>query len=122
MKIFKCEICGNVVDLLYNGGGALVCCGQDMILLKKNQEDSVFESHLPKIEEKNQKINVQIGEKLHPMEEKHYIEWVALISETTLVRKKLKPDNEPKVIFDKVAEKYEILAYCNIHGLYSKQK
>ncbi len=122
MEIYKCEVCGNVVDLLYNGGGTLVCCGQDMVHLAKNQDETVQETHLPHVEEKEQEINVQVGKKMHPMEEKHYIEWIALVADKGVIKRKLKVSDEPKVTFKKIPEEYEILVYCNVHGLYSYKK
>ncbi len=119
MEIYKCEVCGNVVDLLFNGGGTLVCCGQDMIKLAENLEETTYEKHIPVITEKDAVIEVQVGETVHPMEEKHYIEWIAIVTDKGVIRYKLKPGEEPKIVFGKL-DNYTVLAYCNIHGLYKK--
>ncbi len=120
MEIYKCDVCGNVVDLLYNGGGTLVCCGQDMTLLVVNEEETVFEKHIPKVIEEGNKIVVQVGETIHPMEASHYIEWIALVTDKEIIRQILKPGDEPKASFNKPNDNYEVLAYCNVHGLYKK--
>ncbi len=119
MTIYKCEVCGNVVELIFNGGGRLVCCGQDMVKLIPNQEETTLEKHVPYIIEKDNMIEVQIGETTHPMEENHHIEWIALATDKGVVRKKLKPGEEPRVTFEKT-EKYVVVTYCNVHGLYVK--
>jgi len=79
LDIFKCELCGNVVELLHVGGGQLVCCGQPMTLMEEQNADSATEKHVPVIEKKDGGLLVKVGSIPHPMIEKHYIEWIQLI-------------------------------------------
>ena len=118
MEIFKCEVCGNVVDLLFNGGGTLVCCGQDMTKMIVNQDETVYEKHIPVLEINDNEIKVQVGEVLHPTEEKHYIEWIAMITSKGVIRKNFQPGESPVMTFSKIDEDFNIYAYCNIHGLF----
>ncbi len=118
MDIFKCDICGNLAELINDNGVPMVCCGQEMTKQEVNTQENVFKKHIPVVKEENEKIKVQIGEVFHPMIEGHYIEWVAMVADGTVFRKSLYPTSWPIVSFDKVSDNYEIYAYCNIHGLY----
>jgi superoxide reductase len=120
MRFFKCEICGNVVELVKNGGGTLVCCGEIMTEIEANVTDEGNEKHLPVIKVDNNEVQVDVGSTLHPMEEKHYIEWIVLSYNNKVKKINLKPGDEPKALF-KVDEEFEMLEvyeYCNIHGLW----
>lgn len=120
MKFFKCNICGNFVGVIKDGGGTLVCCGEPMEEVVAKTIDEGKEKHLPIVERKNNKLYVKIGEIPHPMTEAHYIEWVAIKYNNTVQRKKLKYTDKPELEFD-ISEDYnevEINAYCNIHGLW----
>lgn len=115
-KIFKCSICGNIVEQLYVGGGVLVCCGENMTEMKENADDKAAkEKHVPVISGKK----VMIGSVPHPMEEKHYIEWIEATSDSGEVAKIfLKPGDKPEAEFSfKVKSARE---YCNLHGLWKK--
>ena len=94
-QIYKCNICGNIVEVLYAGGGQLVCCGQPMELLKEKIEDVGKEKHVPVIEKTETIIRVKVGSVSHPMEEKHYIEWIEIIADGASYRKFLKPGDKP---------------------------
>ena len=121
MDIYKCEVCGNVVEKIYDGGGVLVCCGQDMVLQEINVEETTYDKHIPVVEETENEIKIQIGSELHPMENDHHIEWIALVTPKGIIRRKIQVGEEPKVIFGKMTDEYAIYAYCNIHGLYKSE-
>jgi superoxide reductase len=117
-QVYKCNICGNIVEVLHTGVGQLVCCGQPMELLTEKTTDVGLEKHVPVIERLNGKIKIKVGSVPHPMEEKHYIEWVEIIADSRVYRKFLKPGNKPEAEFEITAKKLEVREYCNIHGLW----
>ncbi|MFH1288268.1 MAG: desulfoferrodoxin [bacterium] len=117
-QIYKCNICGNMVEVLHAGPGRLVCCGQPMELLKENTVDASKEKHIPVVEKTKTGVKVKVGSVLHPMEEKHYIEWIEIIADGKSFRKFLKPGDKPEVEFEIKEEKIEASAYCNLHGLW----
>lgn len=88
--------------------------------IKVNSVDASLEKHVPFCEIKDNKVYVTIGEVIHPMEEDHYIEWIAMIKGNKIVKYLLKPNDEPKAIFD-YEENSSIYAYCNKHGLWKKE-
>ena len=117
-QIYKCEVCGNIVEMAHTGAGELVCCGQPMKLMLENTEDAAVEKHVPIIEKTEKGIKVRVGEVEHPMEEKHYIEWVEIIIDNKVIRKQLKPGDEPVVEFCCYNNEATVRAYCNVHGLW----
>ena len=120
LQVYKCEICGNIVEVLHVGGGELVCCGQPMKLMEEKTADSGTEKHVPYIERVGNKYVVRVGQnQAHPMEEKHYIEWIELIVDGQVYRKFLSPGDEPKAEFE-VPEGKDVYAreYCTLHGLW----
>jgi superoxide reductase len=117
-QIYKCNISGNIVEVLTVGSGELVCCGQPMELLKEKTEDAGQEKHVPVIEKTETGWKIKVGAIPHPMEEKHYIEWIEIIADGRSFRKFLKPGNKPEAEFEIKAEKIEAREYCNIHGLW----
>lgn len=117
-QIYKCNICGNIVEVLHTGVGQLVCCGQPMELKEAKTEDVGQEKHLPVIEKTKTGIKVKIGSVPHPMEDKHYIEWIEVIADGKSCRKFLKPGDKPEAEFKIKAEKIEAREYCNVHGLW----
>jgi superoxide reductase len=117
-QIYRCPICGNIVEVLHVGAGELVCCGQPMILMDPKTEDVGQEKHLPIIEKSEGKITVKIGSIPHPMEEAHYIEWIELTADNKVYKKFLKPGDTPEAIFEITADNISARAYCNIHGLW----
>jgi superoxide reductase len=117
-QIYKCNICGNIVEVLHAGGGELVCCGQPMELLKEKTEDVGKEKHVPVIEKTATGIRVKVGSIPRPMEEKHYIEWIEIIADGRTYRKFLKSSDRPEAEFEIKAEKIEAREYCNLHGLW----
>ncbi|MCF7913989.1 MAG: desulfoferrodoxin [Spirochaetaceae bacterium] len=116
--IYKCEICGNIVEVLHTGEGDLVCCGQNMTLLDEKTADSTTEKHVPLIEKTSNGYKVTVGSTLHPMEEKHYIEWIELIADGKSYRKFLKPGDQPIAEFCIQASKVSAREYCNVHSLW----
>ena len=119
LEIYKCNICGNIVEVIHTGIGQLVCCGEPMELLKEKTEEEGNEKHLPVIEKTEKGIKVKVGSVAHPMEEKHYIEWIEVIANGKVYRKFLKPGDLPETEFEVSGE---IIAreYCNVHGLWKK--
>lgn len=121
LQVYKCEICGNIVEMLHGGEGELVCCDQPMTLLEENTVDAAREKHVPVIEDTDAGCKVTVGSVKHPMEEKHYIEWIELLSDnnTRALRRFLKPGDDPSAAFDGVkAGSSTAREYCNIHGLW----
>lgn len=117
-QIYKCNVCGNIVEVLHAADGELVCCGQPMELLKEKTEDVGQEKHVPVIEQTETGIRVKIGSISHPMEENHYIEWIEVIADGRVLRAFLKPGDQPEAEFEIKAEKIEAREYCNLHGLW----
>ena len=117
-QIYRCPICGNVVEVLHAGEGELVCCGKPMELLTPKAEDTGFEKHLPVIEKSQNKITIKVGSIPHPMEEAHYIEWIELTADNQVYKKFLKPGDAPEAIFEITADQVSARIYCNIHSLW----
>ena len=119
MQIFKCELCGNIIEVLHEGDGELVCCGQPMILFEENTVDAAREKHVPVIEKVEGGFKVTIGSVPHPMEEKHYIEWIeAITADGRVYRKFLSPGMIAEAVFKIDADAISAREYCNLHGLW----
>ena len=118
LQVYKCEVCGNIVEVLHEGVGELVCCGQPMKLLVANTVDAAKEKHVPVIEKTASGVTVKIGSDPHPMEEKHYIEWIEIIADGKAYRQFLKPGDTPEATFAIQANKIEAREHCNIHGMW----
>ncbi len=116
LQVYKCEICGNIVEVLHSGPGQLVCCGEPMTLLSEKSEDAGKEKHVPVVEQTSTGVRVRVGSVPHPMSEKHLIEWVEAISEGGVFRKRLSPGAEPVAEFPVKPDK--VRAFCNVHGLW----
>ncbi|MFA5333684.1 MAG: desulfoferrodoxin [Candidatus Nanoarchaeia archaeon] len=118
-EVYKCNVCGNIVELVHASTGTLVCCGQPMELLKeKTLKDEGKEKHVPVVEIKNGKVIVKIGSTPHPMEEKHYIEWIEIIADKKSYKQYLKPGQKPEAEFFITASNIIVREYCNVHGLW----
>ncbi len=117
-EVYKCNVCGNIVEVLHAGSGELVCCGQPMELLKEKTEDEGQEKHVPVIEKTDTGIKIKVGSVPHPMEENHYIEWIEVIAGGKVYRKFLKPGENPEAEFEIKAGNVEAREYCNVHGLW----
>ena len=112
-QVWKCEVCGNIIEILHEGADSLVCCGQPMVLFSEKSEDEGNEKHKPVVDGKK----VSVGSVLHPMEETHYIEWIEATSGEGVVAKVyLSPGMSPEVEF--YFEPVSARAYCNVHGLW----
>ena len=117
-QVYKCPICGNIVEVLEAGGGTLVCCGKPMDQLIGNTTDAATEKHVPVIEAIEGGYKVTVGSVTHPMLDEHYIQWIELVTENTVLRKFLKPGEAPVAVF--LTEEKALCAreYCNLHGLW----
>ena len=118
LQVYKCEICGDMVEVLHDGAGSLVCCGKPMTLQVENTVDASKEKHVPVIEKTADGIKVKVGSAPHPMEAKHYIEWIEVIADGKAYRQFLKPGDAPEATFNIVAQQISAREYCNIHGLW----
>ncbi|HNU91441.1 MAG TPA: desulfoferrodoxin [Spirochaetota bacterium] len=118
LEVYKCSVCGNMVEVLFVGGGELVCCGKPMQLLVENTTDASKEKHVPEIEKTADGIKVKVGGVPHPMEEKHWIMWVQLIANGKSYRQFLNPGDSPEALFKVSADKPIAREYCNLHGLW----
>ena len=118
LEVYKCEICGNIVEVLHGGKGELVCCNQPMKLYQENTVDAAKEKHVPVIEKTEAGFKVTVGSVLHPMEEEHYIEWIEAIADGKAYRQFLKPGDAPEAVFEIDAEQITAREYCNKHGLW----
>lgn len=117
--LYYCQICKNVVELLYTGAPALVCCGQDMEKLEAKTKDEGLEKHVPIIEETESGILVKVGSIEHPMEEKHYIAFIEVLSKDKVYRVELKPGDKPEALFPIKADQVEeAREFCNVHMLW----
>lgn len=118
-EVYKCEICGNIVEVLHGGAGKLVCCGEDMVWQEERREDTGYEKHLPVLEAAGDGSKISVGSTRHPMEEKHYIEWIEVGAGGKVCRQHLKPGELPIAEFAIPAESVTFVrGYCNIHGLW----
>ena len=118
LEVYKCDACGNIVEVLHGGVGELVCCGQPMKLFRENTVDAAKEKHVPVIEKTGKGYRVKVGSVAHPMEEKHYIEWVELIADGVAYRRFFKPGDAPEAEFCIDAAQVSAREYCNLHGLW----
>ena len=116
LEVYKCSICGNIVEVVHAGPGALVCCGKNMDMLTENTTDAATEKHVPVIEMADGVIKVSVGSVPHPMEDAHYIEWIELIADGKVYRQFLKPGETPEATFNVTASAVKVREFCNLHG------
>lgn len=119
LEVYKCSLCGNIVEVLHAAGGTLVCCGKNMDLLVENTTDAATEKHVPVIEIGAGSVTVKVGSVAHPMEEAHYIEWIELVADGKVYRQQLKPGDAPVATFNVTAAAVTAREYCNLHGHWS---
>ncbi len=121
-EIYRCEICGNIVEVLHTGKGQFVCCGEPMVSLPELTADAGYEKHVPAVTVDGDSVHVRVGDTAHPMLEKHYIEWISISTPDGLrCRRFLRPGEAPEATFGCVqGGPVTVRAYCNIHGLWIK--
>ncbi|KPU43653.1 desulfoferrodoxin [Oxobacter pfennigii] len=117
-EVYKCNVCGNMNEMVHAGAGTMVCCGKDMELLNENTVDASLEKHVPVIEKVDGGVLVKVGSIEHPMEEIHHIEWIELHTENYVYRKFLKVGEKPEALFNPTEEPLYAREYCNLHGLW----
>ena len=115
-EIYKCALCGNIVEVLHTGAGELVCCGQPMDLMAETPVDAAQEKHVPVVEQVDDGYKITVGSVPHPMEEKHWIEWIELVADGKVYRQVLNPGDAPEALFCVEAAEVTARAYCNLHG------
>jgi superoxide reductase len=118
LEVYKCEACGNIIEVMHGGAGELVCCGQPMKLLVENTVDAAKEKHVPVIEAIDGGYKVKVGSVPHPMEAKHWIEWIELHADGRVYRQFLNPGDVPEAVFQVQASQVSAREYCNLHGLW----
>jgi len=117
--VYNCKKCGNIVEVVHTGFGELVCCNEPMELMTENTVDASKEKHVPVVEVQDGRVKITVGSVAHPMEEKHYIEWIELIDGAKSCKQFLKPSDNPSAEFESSGENVKGRAYCNLHGLWS---
>ncbi len=118
LEVYLCEICGNIVEMVHEGAGTLVCCGQPMTLLEEQTADATTEKHVPVIEKTDDGVKVTVGSIPHPMIDEHYIEWIEIIADGKAYREFLSPGDAPEASFCISAEEITAREHCSIHGLW----
>ncbi len=120
-QIFKCNICGNIIEVLHPSSNNLICCGQPMNLMDENSEGEYADKHSPVIEKDAEGVKVKVGKVEHPMEKNHYIEWIEISTDKGESKKFLKPGEKPEAVFPVKTEIKKARMLCNIHGLWKNQ-
>ena len=121
LEVYKCDMCGNIVEVLHGGAGRLVCCGQEMKKFEEQTADASTEKHVPVVEKIEGGYKVTVGSTLHPMVDEHWIEWIQLIAGDATYRTFLNPGDAPEAVFKTDAEAVGAREYCNVHGLWKKE-
>jgi superoxide reductase len=119
-QTYKCKVCGNIVEVVHGSSGRLTCCSQPMTLQQENTVDAATEKHVPVAALEEGSLKVTVGSVAHPMEDKHFIEWVEVIDGDKLFRCHLSPGGEPAAVFPVASDQVEVRAYCNLHGLWKR--
>jgi len=120
LGVYKCNVCGNIVEVLTAGGADMMCCGQPMVLQSENTTDAAVEKHVPALERKDGGWQVTVGSVEHPMTDAHFIEWIELSVGNAVYRQFLAPGEKPAAFFPVTADAVSARAYCNLHGLWKK--
>ena len=118
LQVYRCKLCGTMVEILHGGEGTLVCCGEDMSYVAENSTEAAKEKHVPIVTKTLNGFKVTVGSTLHPMEERHFIEWIELIADGDVCRHPLRPGEKPEAEFDILATTVSARAHCNLHGLW----
>ena len=119
LEVYKCEICGNIVEVTHSGAGALICCGKNMERMTENTTDAATEKHVPVIELVDGSVTVKVGDVAHPMEEAHYIEWIEILVDDKVYRQYLQAGEPAVATFNIATTTVTARAYCNLHGLWT---
>ena len=117
-ELYKCELCGNIVEIMHGGAGQLICCGQPMKLMVENTADQAKEKHVPVIEKIDGGVHVKVGSVPHPMEEKHFIQWIQIFDGESKQTCFLKAGQPAEAVFKVTGDKLVAREYCNLHGLW----
>ena len=117
-QVYRCTVCGNVVEVVNAGGGELHCCGKPMRLMAENSVDAAREKHVPVIEKVDGGYKVSVGSVEHPMQPEHYIQWIELMADGKVLRHRLQPGEKPEAVFLTESVKVKAREYCNLHGLW----
>ncbi len=118
LGVYKCELCGNIAEVLHASAPSMSCCGQEMTLLTENTVDAALEKHVPVVEKIEGGYLVKVGSVAHPMEEKHYIEWIELNADGVVYRQFLNPGDTPEATFFIDAADVAAREHCNLHGFW----
>jgi superoxide reductase len=118
LQIYKCEVCGNIVEVLHEGKGELVCCGKPMKVMEEKTAESAVEKHVPVVEQTGQGIKVTVGSVPHPMKDEHYIEWIQILADGNAYRIFLNPGGAPEGVFRTDLGEVKAREYCNVHELW----
>ena len=121
LQVYKCGVCGNIVEVLFVGGGELVCCEQPMNLLEEKVEDQGNEKHLPVVEKNGDNVKVKVGSVPQPMEEDHHIQWIEVEADNGIHIKFIKAGEKPEAEFNISGDIVQVREYCNLHGLWKKE-
>jgi superoxide reductase len=116
LEIYKCENCGNILEVMLGGTGMLKCCGKQMVLQAENTKDAAVEKHVPVIEKVDGGVKVKVGEVPHPMENDHYIQWIEVIAGDKVYCQFLNPGDAPEAVFKIDADQVTAREHCNLHG------
>ena len=117
-QVYKCSLCGNIVEVTHEAGGTLVCCGKPMTLQEENTVDAAIEKHVPVLESIEGGVLVKVGSVEHPMIDTHYIEFIEVITASKIYKRYLKPGEKPEAFFSIDEDIVAVREYCNIHGLW----
>lgn len=120
-QIYRCEVCGNIVEVVHGGMGKLVCCGREMTLINEKDSDVGLEKHVPVFEKTQDKVTIKVGNIEHPMEEDHHIEWIELQTPKCVYKKYLKAGEKPEAVFNTSEDVVCIREYCSVHGLWKNR-
>jgi superoxide reductase len=118
LEVYKCAVCGNIVEVLHGGAGELVCCGRPMLNLTAKTADEGKEKHVPVIEKIDGGVKVKVGSIAHPMEDDHYIEWIEILADGKSYRQFLNPGDAPEAEFAVEASQISAREHCNKHGMW----
>jgi superoxide reductase len=120
-EVYKCSVCGNITKVVHASDGILVCCGQPMVLQQEKTDDTGKEKHVPVVEKTATGILIKVGAVPHPMEEKHFIEWVEVRNGNNVYIHGFRPGEKPEAEFPLTTTNVKVRAFCNVHGLWTNK-